>query len=203
MMSKDVVIIDGMRTAFGRRGGTLKDFLPTDLAALTIKGLVQKTGILERGTVDSLFCGSAFGDLCAAGPARYAALEAGLPVETSASYIEMQCGSAIDCINHAAWKIMAGAADVVIAGGVESHSQVYAKFSTCAPPYKGILPQPARQRFAPSPEQDISMLEISDGMAKKWGISREACDEFALQSQQRLPPRSKRAISRTRSFPLQ
>ena len=89
MMSKDVVIIDGMRTAFGRRGGTLKDFLPTDLAALTIKGLVQKTGILERGTVDSLFCGSAFGDLCAAGPARYAALEAGLPVETSASYIEM------------------------------------------------------------------------------------------------------------------
>ena len=54
MMSKDVVIIDGMRTAFGRRGGTLKDFLPTDLAALTIKGLVQKTGILERGTVDSL-----------------------------------------------------------------------------------------------------------------------------------------------------
>ena len=185
MMSKDVVIIDGMRTAFGRRGGTLKDFLPTDLAALTIKGLVQKTGILERGTVDSLFCGSAFGDLCAAGPARYAALEAGLPVETSASYIEMQCGSAIDCINHAAWKIMAGAADVVIAGGMESHSQVYAKFSTCAPPYKGILPQPARQRFAPSPEQDISMLEISDGMAKKWGISREACDEFALQSQQR------------------
>lgn len=203
MMSKDVVIIDGMRTAFGRRGGTLKDFLPTDLAALTIKGLVQKTGILERGTVDSLFCGSAFGDLCAARPSPVCALEAGLPVETSASYIEMQCGSAIDCINHAAWKIMAGAADVVIAGGVESHSQVYAKFSTCAPPYKGILPQPARQRFAPSPEQDISMLEISDGMAKKWGISREACDEFALQSQQRLPPRSKRAISRTRSFPLQ
>ncbi len=184
-MQREVVIVEGVRTAFGRRGGTLKDFLPTDLAALTVRGLLEKTNILERGTVDSLFCGSAFGDLKALGPARYTVLASGLPFETSASYIEMQCGSAIDCINHAAWKILAGAADVVIAGGMESHSQGYAKFSTCTPPYKGIPPQPAVQRFAPTPDQDISMLQISDGMARKWGITRAECDAFALRSQER------------------
>ena len=184
-MQREVVIVEGVRTAFGRRGGTLKDFLPTDLAALTVRGLLEKTNILERGTVDSLFCGSAFGDLKSLGPARYTVLASGLPFETSASYVEMQCGSAIDCINHAAWKILAGAADVVIAGGMESHSQGYAKFSTCTPPYKGIPPQPAVQRFAPTPDQDISMLQISDGMARKWGITRAECDAFALRSQER------------------
>ena len=184
-MQREVVIVEGVRTAVGRRGGTLKDFLPTDLAALTVRGLLEKTNILERGTVDSLFCGSAFGDLKSLGPARYTVLASGLPFETSASYVEMQCGSAIDCINHAAWKILAGAADVVIAGGMESHSQGYAKFSTCTPPYKGIPPQPAVQRFAPTPDQDISMLQISDGMARKWGITRAECDAFALRSQER------------------
>ena len=184
-MSREVVIVDGARTAFGRRGGALKDFLPTDLSAMTVRGLLEKTKILERGTVDSLFCGSAFGDLKAAGPARYTVLASGLPFETSASFIEMQCGSAIDSINHAAWKILAGAADVVIAGGMESCSQIFAKFSTCTPPYKGVVPMAAEQRFAPTADQDISMLQVSDGMAKKWGITRDACDQFALCSQQR------------------
>ena len=201
-MKREVVIVEGVRTAFGRRGGTLKDFLPTDLSALAVRGLLEKTKILDRGTVDSLFCGSAFGDLRAAGPARYTVLASGLPFETSASYIEMQCGSALDSINHAAWKIMAGAADVVIAGGMESCSQIYAKFSTCTPPYKGVLPQPAVPRFAPTPEQDISMIQISDGMAKKWGISRVECDEFALRSQQRATQAMQRGYFKDEIVPV-
>lgn len=184
-MNREVVFVEGVRTPFGRRGGTLKDFLPTDLSALAVNGLLKKTKILEKGKVDSLFCGSAFGDLRSLGPARYTVLASNLPIETSASYVEMQCGSAIDSINHAAWKILAGQADVVIAGGMESCSQTYAKFSTCVPPYKGILPSPVKQQLAPTPEQDISMIEVSDGMAKKWGITREDCDSFAYRSQQR------------------
>ena len=135
--------------------------------------------------MDSLFCGSAFGDVRCLGPARYTVLGSNLPTETSASYVEMQCGSAIDSVNHAAWKILAGAADVVIAGGMESCSQVYSKVSGCTEPYKGIPLAAVTQKLAPTPEQDISMIEVSDGMAKKWGITREECDMFALRSQTR------------------
>lgn len=183
-MNREVVFVDGVRTAFGRRGGSLRDFYPTELSAIAVRGLLEKTKILEKGKVDSLFCGSAFGDAQSLGPARYTVLASGLPYETSASYVEMQCGSAIDSINHAAWKILAGAADVVIAGGMESCSQMYAKFSTCVEPYKGILPSPIHQKLAPSPDQDISMIQVSDGMAKRWGITRQQCDEFAYRSQQ-------------------
>ena len=184
-MSREVVIVEGVRTAFGRRGGTLKDFVPTDLSILAVNGLLDKTDILSKGKVDSLFCGSAFGDVRCLGPARYTVLGSKLPMETSASYVEMQCGSAIDSINHAAWKILAGQADIMIAGGMESCSQVYSKVSGCTEPYKGISLAAVKQQLAPTPEQDISMIEVSDGMAKKWGITREECDAFALRSQER------------------
>ena len=186
MSKREVVFVGGMRTAFGRMGGTLKDIYATDLAAATVKALVEKYQVYERGgKIDSLFCGTALGDAQAGGPARYVVLAAGLPIETSASYVEMQCGSAIGSINHAAWKILAGQADIMIAGGMESYSQITVKFSTANTPYKAMPPMPIPQKLAPTADQDISMLEVSDTMAAKWGITREACDEFALRSQQR------------------
>src|SRR5690606_570821 len=94
------------------------------LASIAMKGLVEKTKILEKGKVDTVMMGIAAHCSTAVNPARWALLDAGLPYETSASYVEMQCGSAIDSINHAAWKILAGHADVVIAGGSESYSQI-------------------------------------------------------------------------------
>ena len=182
---KEIVFVDVARTAFGRRGGALKDFLSVEVGGMAIRGLLEKTKILEKAKVDSLICGGAFGSVNTWAPARYACQLAGLPFETSASWVEMQCGSAIDSINHAAWKIMAGAADVVIAGGFESHSQYYAKFSCSVAPYKSIMPAAVPQSLSPFAEQDLSMIEVSDGMARKWGITREECDEYALQSQQR------------------
>ena len=120
---REVVFVDGMRTPFGKQGGTLRDISGSNLAAMTVKALVAKSGIYERGgKVDSLMCGSAAGCGYSWSHARYITMKAGLPFETSASFVEMQCGSAIDSVNHAAWKILAGAADVVIAGGFESHS---------------------------------------------------------------------------------
>ena len=62
-MSREVVIIDGARTAFGRMGGALRPFTPVQLAGLAIKGLCEKTKILEKGTVDAVFAGSASGDV--------------------------------------------------------------------------------------------------------------------------------------------
>jgi len=182
---REIVFVDGARTGFGRMGGSLKDFYATDLAALTVKGLLEKTKVLELGVVDSLFCGCALGEAQAGNPARYVSLAAGLPIQTSASFVEMQCGSAIDSINHAAWKMLAGEADIMIAGGMETHSQVICKFPTTTIPYKGIIPSAIPQKLSPFTEQNITMLEVSDNMAKKWGISREECDEFALRSQHR------------------
>ena len=183
---REVVFVDGMRTPFGKMGGTLKEISGSTLAALTVKALVAKTQILEKGgKVDSLICGSAAGCGSSWSHARYITMAAGLPFETSASFVEMQCGSAIDSINHAAWKILAGAADVVIAGGFESHSNKFVKYSTTVQPYKGIGPQACRPVIHDDPKQCVSMIEISDIMAEKWGITREACDEFAYRSQMR------------------
>jgi len=180
---REVVFVDGMRTAFGKMGGTIRTIPSADLAAKTVKALVEKTQILERGgKVDSVMCGSAAQGSKAWSPARYITMAAGLPFETSASFVEMQCGSAIDSINHAAWKILAGAADVIIAGGMESHSNKVVSFSTTVEAYKGIGPQQVIPIIHADPAQCISMIEISDVMAEKWGITREQCDEFACRS---------------------
>ena len=141
MSKRDVVFVDGVRTAFGTLGRTLRGFTMEQLGGIAIKGLVEKTGILEKGAhVDSVFAGSAIGGTSALNPARWASLAGGLPMSTAASYVEMQCGSAIDSINHAAWRIIAGQADIMIAGGMESYSQACAKFPMSTEPYQDDPP---------------------------------------------------------------
>ena len=181
---KNVVIVDGVRTPFGKIGGVLRQFYPSELGGFAIKALVERTGIMERGGVDCGFFGSAAGDAHCINPARYAILAAGLPHEVTASYVEMQCGSAIDSVNHAAWKIATGNADVVIAGGFESYSLRYCKFSMSVEPYKLIPPSAIPNQLSPVKEEAIDMLTVSDLMAKRWDVSREECDKFALRSQQ-------------------
>jgi len=185
MAEIDVVFIDGARTAFGRMGGTIRDIPASRLAAIGVRGLVEKTGITEKTRIDNVFLGSAAHCSVALNPARWAALEAGLGWETSASYVEMQCGSAIDAINHAAWKIKAGAANVIIAGGMESYSQIPAKFSMSLPPYRLIPPMPLKQTLSPVEEEQIGMGLTAENLQELYGIPREACDEFAFQSQMR------------------
>ena len=185
MGDRQVVFVDVARTGFGRMGGTLKYIPASELAAIAIRGLVEKSKIMEKGTVDSVFAGSALHDVQSGDPARYAMLAAGLPYEVTASYIEMQCGSAIDAINHAAWKILCGGADVVIAGGMESYSQYFVKFSMAVEPFKLNPPIPVAQKLTPVPADDISMLEVSENLARKWEITRQECDAFAFDSQQR------------------
>lgn len=183
-MERRVVVVDGMRTAFGRNGGSLRGLYTTDLCAKVIQGLLKKTDLLNRGKVDAVFLGSAFHDVHCNNIARYSSLSAGLPYETSATFFEMQCGSGIVSVNHAALQILSGAADVVIAGGGESCSQRFAKFSMAVEPYKAIPPSAVPNYLAPIPEDQIDMLQISDNMAMRWDISRKACDEYAVRSQE-------------------
>ncbi len=183
MAEREVVFVAGMRTPFGKMGGTLKDLRAEELAGIGIKGLIEKTKIHEKAQVDSVFLGSATHCSRALNPARWALIYSGLPHSTSASYIEMQCGSAIDSINHAAWKILANQADIIIAGGMESYSQMPAKFSMSTPPYQLIPPMPMMPELSPLPEDCIGMGITAENLQVMYGIPREESDKFALRSQ--------------------
>lgn len=185
MTAKDVVFVDAVRTAFGRMGGTIRDFYCSELGGIALKGLLEKTKIAEKSHVDCVMAGSATHCSKAMNPARFITLAAGLPYETSASYVEMQCGSAIDAINHSAWKIMANHADVVIAGGMESYSQMAVKFSMSTPPYKLIPPMPIQAQLSPVMEECIGMGLTAENLQEMYNIPREASDEFAYNSQMR------------------
>ena len=184
-MTKEVFFIAGARTAFGRMGGTLRQFHGSKLASFALKGLVEKTKIKERAHVDSVFMGSATHCVQSNNAARWAALDAGLGWETSASYIEMQCGSAIDAINIAASKIIAGLADIVIAGGFESHSTRFAKFPMFTPPYKLMPPAAVPNQLSPVLEEQLVMGITAENLAEMYDISREEQDLFAYNSQMR------------------
>ncbi len=183
MNSREVVFVDGVRTAFGRMGGSLKDIFASKLAGIAIKGLLDKTKIHEKAQVDSVFLGSATHCSNALNPARWATLAGGLGYRTTASYVEMQCGSAIDSINHAAWKILAGQADIMIAGGMESYSQMAAKFSMAVEPYRLNPPLPIAQTLSPVPEECIGMGITAENLQAMYKIPREASDAFAYRSQ--------------------
>jgi len=182
---RNVVFVDGARTGFGRMGGSIRQFHTSELLGMAIRALVDKTGIQERAAVDAVYAGSALHDAHTNNIARFASLYAGLPYETSATYIEMQCGSGIACINHAGLSIAAGEIDIAIAGGAESYSQRFAKFSMSVEPYKMIPPTAIPNYLSPVKEDAINMLEISDRMAGIWNVSRTECDEFAVRSQER------------------
>ena len=185
MSQREVVIVDAMRSAFGKMGGTLRDILPNQLGAIIMKGLIEKTKITGRGKVDCVMAGSAFGSVNTMNVGRWVTIAAGLPKETVSHFLEMQCGSSIDAINHSAWKILANQADVIIAGGMESHSNFYHKFPTTTPPYRQLPPLPVMPTLSPNPEDCIGMGITAENLQAMYNIPRESSDEFAYQSQMR------------------
>ena len=194
---REVVIVDGVRSAFGNFGGGLRSLASVDIASKVVDGLLEKTGILERGAVDSLIAGSALGDYKTKAIARYIVLQSKLPTETSGTFVEMQCGSAITSLNHAAWKIIAGMSEVAIVGGMESYSTMTAKVMMSKPQYKLIPPCPVVLGLTPNQDRNVDMITISDKMAVKWEVSRTEADEFAVRSQERLQRGYQRGVTGT------
>lgn len=185
MSKREVVFVDGARTAFGTLGKTLRNFTIEQLGGLALKGLVEKSKILEKGgVVDAVYAGSAGSGNSALNLARWVTLASGLPESTSASYIEMQCGSAIDSINHAAYRILADHADIIIAGGMESYSQMTCKFSMSTEPFKMIPPMPIMPSLSPTFDPaTMNMGLTAEALQKIYNISRQTQDEFGLRSQ--------------------
>ena len=199
---REIVFVDGYRSAFGRNGGSLRGFAGSEIAAKVLRGLLDRTGIMERGGVDAVYAGCALKDSIAVDPARYAMLEAGMPVEIPATFVEMQCGSAITAINNAACCMAMGMFDVAIVGGMESWSRRVALFPTWTEPYRQIPPIAIPERLAPTDEENIPMLQVSDGLARQWDISREECDEYACMSQHRLAEAYQKGITGSEIIPI-
>jgi 3-oxoadipyl-CoA thiolase len=189
---REAWIIDGVRTPIGRHGGVLARVRPDDLAAAAVHAVVRRTAI-DAATVEDVLLG------CAnqAGEdnrnvARMAALLAGLPIAVAGQTINRLCGSGLQAVNSAMHAIHAGAGEVFIAGGVESMSRA---------PYAMLKAEEGYARGAPDvadtvlgwrfinprfPDHyTISLGETAERVAEQYGVTREAQDAFALESQRR------------------
>jgi len=191
-MTREAWIIDAVRTPIGRYGGALASVRPDDLAAHVLRAILDRTGV-DAALVDDVILG------CAnqAGEdnrnvARMAALLAGFPIEVPGQTVNRLCGSGLQAVNAAFHAIAAGEGEVFIAGGVESMSRA---------PYVMLKPSEGYPRGAPEvadtvlgwrfvnpkmPDRwTISLGETAEVVARRHGITREAQDEFALESQRR------------------
>jgi acetyl-CoA C-acetyltransferase len=184
----DVVICEPLRTPVGRYGGSLKDVDAAALAATAIRGLLERTD-LPGEAVDDVILGQCYPNGEAPAIGRVAALDAGLPVEVPGSQIDRRCGSGLMAVITAIMQVQTGAADVVLAGGVESMSQVEFYSPTARWGTKGesltFHDRLARARLTaggmnhPVPG---GMLETAENLRRQFEISRIDQDELALSS---------------------
>jgi acetyl-CoA acyltransferase len=171
----EAVIVSAIRTPVGRAyKGTLRATRPDDLAALVIKEAIARVPGLSAAEVDDVILGCAMPEgEQGMNVARIAALRAGLPVETSAMTINRFCSSGLQAIALAADRVRGGGAEVIVAGGTESMSMV---------PMGGNKISPNPWLVDHYPDAYINMGLGTENIARKFGITREAADEFALNS---------------------
>ena len=172
----DAYIVDAVRSAIGRRNGTLAAVRADDLAADVLNGLASRVGVDPAEVEDvQMGCVSQVGEQ-ALNIGRIAALVAGWPESVPATTVDRQCGSSLQAALNACSAIQAGHLDVVVAAGVESMSRVPMGSNLGVEGWAGLNPKLA-ERW-PIVPQGISAEEI----AKEWQLSREQLDEFSLAS---------------------
>jgi acetyl-CoA C-acetyltransferase len=183
-MAERIVLLSAVRTPIGKFGGALKDIPAPSLGALVIKEAVDRAGI--RGEdVDEVIMGNVLSAGLGQNPARQAAILAGLPVSIGAFTINKVCGSGLKAVILAAQAIKAGDAEIVVAGGMENMS---------AAPHllhglrRGVKAGDAQLVDAMLHDglidafQKIPMGETGEGVARKYGLTRQEADAFSLRS---------------------
>ena len=194
---REVVIVEAVRTPMGKRNGKLKDFHPVVLGSLVLKELVNRAGIQPSLVEDVVFGTVMQTGEQAVNIARNAWLAAGFPVETPATTVDRQCGSSQQAIHFAANLIQAGVCDVTIAGGVESMTRV---------PMGSTVVQGPGHPFPPELTElyDLVPQGISaELVARKYGIGRQAMDEFSVQSHLRAAEATEKGYLRSQIMPLE
>ncbi|ULQ47725.1 acetyl-CoA C-acetyltransferase [Flagellatimonas centrodinii] len=183
----EAYIVDALRTPTGKRKGSLAHLHGADLGAHALKALVERNAIPAGDYDDVIFgCLDAIGPL-AGNIARTAWLAAGLPLHVPGVTIDRQCGSSQQAVHFAAQAVMSGTQDVVIAGGVQTMTQIpISSAMLCAKPLGFDDPFSGstgwKARFG---DQPVSQFHGAQLIADKWKISREAMEVFALASHQR------------------
>jgi acetyl-CoA C-acetyltransferase len=191
---KTVYVIDAVRTAVGKYGGTLSNVRPDDLLAHVIKSLVERNPSIDVNAIEDVIAGAAN----QAGEdnrnvARMAALLAGLPVTVGGNTVNRLCASGLQAIMDASRAIMCGDGDIYIAGGVESMTRapfVMGKSDSAFGRNAQIFDTTMgwrfiNKKFNKDNYYPYTMGETAENVAKKYNVSREAQDAFGLRSQQR------------------
>ena len=175
---KEAVIVSAVRTAVGKAPkGTLKNTRPDDLGAAAIKEAVNRVEGLNTAEIEDVIMGCAFPEAeQGMNVARTAMIAAGLPVETSAMTVNRYCSSGLQTIALAADRIATGAADVIVAGGLETMSMI---------PMGGNKLRPNPAIVDSYPDYYLNMGLTAENLAKKYEITREQADEFSLRSHQK------------------
>ena len=189
-MAKKVVIASACRTAIGTMGGSLSTTPAADLGAIVIKEAVNRAGIKSED-VDQVYMGCVIQAGLGQNVARQASIKAGLPIEVPAVTINVVCGSGLNCVNQAAQMIMAGDADVVVAGGMENMSMAPFAIPNGRYGYRMMWPSQSQGGLVDTMVKDAlwdafndyHMITTADNVAKQWNLTREELDEFALKSQ--------------------
>ena len=193
---RDAVIVEAVRTPFGRRNGKLKDVHPVQLGSLVLKELVGRAGI-EPGAVDDVIwgCVGQVGEQ-SANLGRNTWLAAGFPVETPATTVDRQCGSSQQALHFAANLIQSGVADVTVAGGAESMSRVPIGINMTQGP--GVPFPPELMELYEMVPQGIS----AELMARKYGVSRQEMDEYSVESHRRAAEATEKGHLRSQLIPV-
>ncbi len=186
-MSKEVVVVGGVRTAIGKFGGSLKDLAPTELGALVVREVLARTSVKGEDVGHVVF-----GNVLATEPkdlylSRVAAIDAGIPETTPAFNVNRLCGSGLQAIVSAAQTILLGDAEVAIGGGAENmtrapHIVSEARFGARMGDIRLV---DMMQGALSDPFHSVPMGVTAENVARKFGITREQQDALSLESHRR------------------
>ena len=186
-MAKKIVLAGACRTAIGTMGGALSKTPAAELGAIVIKEALNRAGVKPE-QVDQVYMGCVIQAGQGQNVARQATIKAGLPIEVPAVTMNVVCGSGLNCVNQAAQMILAGDADIVVAGGMENMSMAPYAVPQARYGYRmnnGTLVDTMVNDALWDAFNDYHMITTADNICREWGITREDLDEFALKSQQK------------------
>ncbi len=200
----EAYIVAAVRTAGGRRGGRLAGWHPVDLAAQVLDAIVERAGV-DPALVDDVImgCVSQVGEQ-STNVARNAVLASRLPESVPGTSLDRQCGSSQQALHFAAQAVMSGTMDVVIAAGVESMTRVPMFTSSALPQKNGMgyyMSPQIRARY--SDVGDFSQFMGAEMMAKKYGLSRDALDAYALRSHRLAADAAREGLFKDEILPVQ
>lgn len=186
-MTKKVVLAGACRTAIGKMGGALSNTPAADLGSIVIKEALNRAGVKPE-QVDEVLMGCVIQAAQGQNVARQASIKAGLPIEVPAVTLNVVCGSGLNCVNQAAAMIMAGQADIVVAGGMENMSMAPYAMTKARFGYRmnnATIVDTMVNDALTDAFNHYHMMITAENICDRWHLTREELDEFSANSQQK------------------